>query len=341
MSADGSQRLVNGVEHMRGATGLIFATLIALAPLPAMAHSMPKAALSIGIEAGAPAQWVIQAIAAQGLDEKHNLDLDVHVLADDAAARAALAAGDVDLIAADFVWVSAQRSAGNKMTMVPDALATGGLIASSASDVTGLGDLKGATLAGAGGPSDTAWVILNADYAKTEGTPLADAVTANFGPATGINDLLANGGAQAGLNSWQWNAKATGTVDVLSLQAMLTDLGVSEQPAFSGWAFSDATAKDKKVGLGQFLDAVFEANATLLSDDAAWDAVKDAMGAPDDALFAKLRDGYRASIVSTYSPSATAPAKAAFKLIAQFGGVDLVGGKPALDAGTFWRGYRK
>ncbi|WP_299744663.1 hypothetical protein [Devosia sp.] len=322
---------------MRSATGLIFATLAALAPLPALAHSLPKAELSIGIEGGSTAQWVIEAIAAQGLDEKHNLALDVHVLAD-AAAKAALAAGEVDIIAADFVWVSGQRSAGNKITMVPDALASGGLIASSAGGVIELGDLKNATLAAAGGQSDTDWIVLNADYSKSTGAPLA---TANFGPAAGINDLLANGGAQAGLNSWQWNARATDTTNVLSVQAMLTDLGVTEQPPFSGWAFSDATAKDKKVGLGQFLDAVFEANATLLSDDAAWNDLRETMGTPDDALFARLRDTYRASIVSTYSPSAPAPAKAAFKLIAQFAGVESVGGKPALDAGTFWRGYRK
>lgn len=313
------------------------------AATPAFAHGKPTETLIVGVEEGGLAQWDLQAIQSLGLEEKHNIKLDIRPMADSAAAQAALTSGDVDLILSDFLWVSAQRSGGVKITMVPHSMTAGGLIATAASGIDTIDDLKGKAIAIGGGPDDESWVVLQADYHKATGGILATDATPSFLAPAAVNEQLAAGAADAAINDWQWNARATeaGALDVLSLDAMLTDLGITEQPPLLGWAFTDANAKTKKAGITQFMDASYEAEAALLSEDAAWDNLKDVVGAGDDAaLFTTLRDGYRAGIVSAYSPSATGPAKNAFKLVAQYG-AGLVGDKPTLDAGTFWRGFRK
>ena len=45
----------------------------------------------------------------------------------------------------------------------------------------------------------------------------------------------------------------------------------------------------------------------------------------DDALFTQLRDDYRAGIVTKYAAADMKPAEESFRLMAKFGGPDVVG----------------
>ena len=93
--------------------------------------------------------------------------------------------------------------------------------------------------------------------------------------------------------------------------------------------------------LTQFFDASFEAKALLASDDGVWDDLRQKMGAADnDALFQVLRDDYRAGIISGYTDEMIEAAAAAFAIMAQYGGPELVGDSATMDPGTFWAGYR-
>jgi len=62
------------------------------------------------------------------------------------------------------------------------------------------------------------------------------------------------------------------------------------------------------------------------------------MKAEDDAVFAALRDGYRAGIPAPPSPADEAAAAAALRLMAGITPA-AVGGLTALPPGTFWPGY--
>lgn len=329
---------------MRLFANLAAAGLALLLTSPAWAQHGDILPLVVGVQESGTVQWEIETIKSLGLDKKHGLELDIRPLADSQAGQLALQSGEVDVILSDFVWVSMQRSQGNKLTMVPHSLAVGGLMVPAGSDITKVEDLKGHTVAVAGGSTDKSWVILQAYYASVTGAKLADDVTTSFATPPTVNDLLGNGDADAALNFWQWNAraKAAGATELLSVSGMLESLGLTEQPPLLGWTFNDKTGKDKKVALTRFLDASFDAKAALLDDDASWTGLQTLMGAEgDDALFAQLRDDYRAGIVTSYSPTKMGAAKDAFALLAEFGGTELVGKKATLDAGTFWRGYRK
>ena len=330
---------------MRASVKIGLAVVALCGAQPAWAHGPGLQTFIIGVQENSPAQWEAQAIVAQGLDAKHEIALDIRPFADEAAMQKALQAGDLDIIQTDFVWVSIERNArGPAVSMVPYSTAAGGVVVDAASGIDSVDDLKGKTIAVAGSATDSSWLILQADYAKATGGKLADDATVSFDTSAAVNELVTNGGTDAALNAWQWNVRAVaaGKVEALPVLGMLTDLGAAEMPPLFGWAFTDAKAKTLKAAFIRFLDASFEANATLASDDSAWDGLKDAMNVgDDDALFAQLRDGYRASIAATYNPSGTGPAKKAYGALAEFGGAELVGAKPAINASTFWRGFRK
>lgn len=321
-----------------------------LAKLAAMALAVSLAApawaeqLTLGVQESGTVQWEIATIKALGLDKKHGVELDVRPLGDSRAGQIALQAGEVDVILSDFVWVTIQRNEGGTVTMVPHSLAVGGLMVGAGSDITSVDDLKGRSIAVAGGPVDKSWVTLQAYYNRVTGSSLVDDVTADYGAPPLVNELLANGGADAALNFWQWNArsKVAGATELLSVASMLEELGVAEQPPLLGWTFTEETAEAKHDALTAFLDASFEAKHALLHDDAVWEDLRTLMGAADDeALFTQLRDDYRAGIVTSYDPADMESAEQAFALMAEYGGSDLVGEKQTLDPGTFWQGYSK
>ena len=298
----------------------------------------------IGVQESGTVGWELAAMQKLGLDKKNNLELEVRNVADSKAGQIALQSGAVDVILSDFVWVSLQRAQGNMVTMVPHSLAVGGLMTAPDSGITKVEDLKGKTLAVAGSPVDKSWVILQAYYNSKTGGHLADDVSAKYGAPPLVNELLAKGEAPAALNNWNWNARAKvdGKVEVISVADMLKDLGVAEQPPLLGWTFTDATGNDKKAALTAFLNASFDTKQALLTDDKVWDDIRDMTGAKDnDALFAQIKNDYRAGIVQHYDPNHMEAAEQSFALMAKFGGKDVVGDQTTLSDGTFWKGYQK
>lgn len=300
--------------------------------------------LTLGVQATGTVKWELAAMAALGIDSRHHLELEIRDLADSRAGQIALQAGQVDVILSDFVWVSLQRHQGNLVTMVPHSLTVGGLVVDPAAGIATLADLKGKTLAVSGSPVDKSYVILAAAYHKLTGGNLTEDADARFGAPPLVNELIVSGAAQAALNLWNWNTRArlAGMIELTSVAAMLEDLGVAETPPLLGWTFFEATGRDRQAAITAFLDASFETKTALLGDDAVWDAIRGVMNVgDDDALFTRLRDDYRAGIVSRYSASDMQPAEQSFALLAKYGGKDVVGDATGIADGTFWKGYRK
>src|SRR3546814_10760342 len=95
--------------------------------------------------------WELSTIQRHGLDERHGFTLDILELASNQATTVALQAGEVDMIASDWLWVSRQRAEGRPYTFVPFSSAVGSLMVPADSPIRSLADLKGKKIAIAGG----------------------------------------------------------------------------------------------------------------------------------------------------------------------------------------------
>ena len=329
---------------MRGLARLLQFGLALGAAVALMGFTPETHKLTLAVQATGTVKWELAAMSALGIDEANKLELTVTDFTDSASGRDMLLTGSAEIILSDFVWVSLQRHAGNKITMVPYALTVGGLMVDPAAGIAALGDLKGKTIAVSGGPTDNSFVILTASYNKATDGDLTKDATIKFGEPQMVNEMLAGGQAQAALNLWTWNARAkvAGKTELTSVGNMLVDLGVSKTPPMLGWTFSEDFAKKHKESLKAFLNASFETEAALLTDDTVWDKIRDVMNVgTDDALFKQLRDDYRAGILEHYAASDMGSAAEAFAVVAQFGGPDVVGDATELADGTFYKGYRK
>lgn len=323
-------------------TGLLGLGAATLPFRPALAFSPPGQKLVVGVQLSGTAQWEMKVIADQGLDAKHGFDLELIDVADKQAGHVALMSGDADIILSDYIWVASLRAAGEDLVAVPHSYAVGGLIVPEGSDIASIADLPGKTIGIAGGPQDKSWIILQAYYRQETGETLADKVEANFGAPPLVNELLAEGQIDAGLNFWHFNAraKAGGMTELVTVAQMLEGMGITTIPPLLTWVFREETAAEKGDQIRAFLDASFEAKGLLATDDAVWEGLRETMNAADDdALFTQLRDDYRRGIITELTPELYASAEEAFALMAEYGGPELVGESTAMDQGTFWQDY--
>lgn len=322
---------------------LLVAAAGAAVPGRALAFSPPAKEITVGVQLTGTASWEMQAILDTNIGERNSIELELIDVADKQAGHVALLSGSAHVILSDYIWVASLRAAGEPVTCVPHSLAVGGVMVPPGSDIASVTDLPGKTIGIAGGPVDKSWIALQAYYAQQTGDTLADKVEAKFGAPPLINELLGNGGVDASLNFWHFNAraKAAGNTELISVADMMTGMGITNQPPLLAWVFLEETANKHEEALTQFFDASFEAKALLASDDAIWDSLRAKMGAADnDALFQVLRDDYRAGIISGYTDEMIEAAAAAFAIMAQYGGPELVGDSATMDPGTFWAGYR-
>jgi ABC-type nitrate/sulfonate/bicarbonate transport system substrate-binding protein len=118
------------------------------------AFSPTPTEIKLALQEGGTASWEAAAMRELKLDEKNGVKLEIRNVADSQASQVALQAGEVEVILSDFVWTSLQRDQGGDLTFVPHSLAVGGLLAMPGGKVKSVADLKGATLASAGGPVD-------------------------------------------------------------------------------------------------------------------------------------------------------------------------------------------
>ena len=220
-------------RNMRGwIRNLGFAAVMSGVWMGLSAFGPPPKEIRLALQEGGTAAWEIAAMRAAGLDARNEITVKIRDTADSKAGQVALQAGKVDVILSDFVWTSLQRGQGADFTFVPHSLAVGGLMALPGGKVQSVADLKGATLAVAGGPVDKSFLFLQACYAAKTGGNLTEDARTTFGAPPLVNEQLAGGGADASLNFWHFNARAmvAGARQIISVPEMLKELGVSRTP---------------------------------------------------------------------------------------------------------------
>ncbi|GAB3677036.1 ABC transporter substrate-binding protein [Salinisphaera aquimarina] len=298
--------------------------------------------LRVGVLKFGTVSWEMDTIERHELAEKNGIKLEIVPLASENALAVALQGHRVDLIVSDWLWAAHQRAQDRDYQFVPYSKAVGAVMVNPGSGVTSLKDLDHKKLGIAGGPVDKTWLLLRAYAHKTENEDLEKALDPTFAAPPMINRLLLDGELPAAINFWHYNARlsALGMKPLLTVKQMLSGLGIDTVPPLLGWVFSEEWAADHREDLQAFFKASMQAKQILADSDDAWEPLREMIKPESDAVFASIRDGYRAGIIHHYGAAEIAAAGQLFNILAQESDGQLTGGAKQLSPDVFWDGFR-
>jgi NitT/TauT family transport system substrate-binding protein len=281
--------------------------------------------------------WELAVIRAHGLDKQANLSIEIVELASPEAGKIALRAGGADIIVSDWLWVSRERSLGGKLTFYAYSSSLGAVMVPNTSPIRTLADLKGHTLAVAGGPIDKNWLLLQAAL-KQDGTDLKAESNIVYGAPPLLAAKTQNGEMDAVLNYWNFCAalEAKGFRRLAGIEDILPKLGAKGRTAMIGYVFDEEWGNAHRELLARFIATTRKAKELLASSDAEWDTIQSLTGAADSATLRAYRDRYREGIPRRSAAAEEDDARVLYRVLAKIGGRDLVGPAPELDPGTFY-----
>jgi NitT/TauT family transport system substrate-binding protein len=326
-----------GSRHRGGTWGKTLGgagVALALAVAPAMAADT----IRIAAQKTGTLAWELAVIRAQGLDRQAGLDIVTTELATPESGKIALRGGSADVIVSDLLWVSRERSLGGKLVFYPYSSALGSVMATAASQIRALADLKGRSLAVAGGPLDKSWLLLQAAL-KQDGIELKQQATIAYGAPALLAAKTLRGEFDATLNYWNFCAEleAKGLRRVAGIEDILPKLGARGPSAMLGYVFDERWATQNRDAVERFIAVTRKAKDALATSDEAWQRVAPLAGVPDAAALKILRERYRAGIPRRPIAEEEADARVLYGVLARLGGAELVGPAPELAPGTFFR----
>ena len=307
---------------------------LALAATPAFAADT----IRIATQKTGTLAWELAVMRAHGFDREAGLDVVATELASPEAGKIALRGGSADVIVSDWLWVSRERRLGSKVVFYPYSSAVGAVMASPRSQITTLADLKGRSLAVAGGPIDKSWLLLQAAL-KQDGVDLKTQSTIAYGAPALLAEKTLRGEFDATLNYWNFCAdlEAKGLRRIAGIDEIMPKLGVAGPSAMLGYVFDEAWAAKNRDAIGRFLAATRRAKETLASSDAEWQRIASLVGVSDAATLGVYRDRYRAGIPRRPVAAEEADARTLFRVLARLGGAELVGPADEPAPGTFYQ----
>jgi NitT/TauT family transport system substrate-binding protein len=282
--------------------------------------------------------WELVVIRAHGYDRQAGLDIVTTELATPEAGKIALRGGSADVIVADLLWVSRERALGGKLVFYPYSSALGAVMATPTSQIRALADLKGRSLAVAGGPLDKSWLLLQAAL-KQDGVELKQQATIAYGAPTLLAAKTLRGEFDATLNYWNICAEleARGLRRVAGIEDILPRLGARGPSAMLGYVFDERWAAQNSDSVERFIAVTRKAKDALAASDTEWQRVAPLAGVADAGALAILRDRYRGGIPRRPIAEEEADARVLYGVLARLGGAELVGPAPELAPGTFYR----
>jgi NitT/TauT family transport system substrate-binding protein len=281
--------------------------------------------------------WELDIIKAHGLDRKADLDIQVVELASTEAGKIALRGGSADLIVSDWLWVARERALGDKLVFYPYTSQIGAVMVPANSQIAGLADLKGKKLAVAGGPLDKSWLMLQAD-ARRDGLDLRTQATIVYGAPPLLSQKALQRENDATLTFWNFCAEleGKGLKRGIAMETIEKRLGASGPVVMLGYAFDAGWAAKNKSAVVRFLDVAAKAKDILANSQDEWQRLAARIGVADDAGLEIYRRRYSEGIPRRPIRDEERDAIGLYRVLADVGGVELVGPARELDKGTFY-----
>jgi NitT/TauT family transport system substrate-binding protein len=282
--------------------------------------------------------WELNVVRAHGLDQQAQITIDTLELASPEAGKVALRGGSADIVVSDWTWVSRERTLGARLTFYPYSTALGAIMLSPTSSIRNLTDLRGKSLAVAGGPIDKSWLFVRAALMQ-EGLNLQSDAKIVYGAPTLLAEKTVAGEFDATLNYWNIcvGLEARGLRRLAEVADLLPKLGVEGRPAMIGYVFEEQWAAQHRDALTHFLDVSRKAKEILTSSDAEWERIAPLVGTNDPATLKLYREHYRDGIPRRPIAQDEADARALYRVLAELGGSALVGPAKELAPGTFYQ----
>lgn len=320
----------------------IFRTIIfviAAALLPVHVVSAEAAAVKVGVLKFGTVNWELKSMIHGQFDKANDVEVEIVPFASGDATRIALQGGAVDVIVADWLWVSRQRASGQKLTFVPYSSSVGAIMVSGDSAITSLADMKGKKIGVAGGPLDKSWLLLQGMARQEHGFDLAGENEIAFGAPPLLAEKTRQGELDAMLNYWHYCARleAEGFRRLVSAEDAAAKLGASGPVSAIGYVFSDEWATNSPVAAAGFIKASRDTKKLLGESDAEWARLGESGAIKDKgpALLA-LRDRFREGIPSRPILDEIKDAGLLYDILAELGGPKLVGDSAVMVEGTYW-----
>jgi NitT/TauT family transport system substrate-binding protein len=321
-----------GGTWARALSGALVALALVATPAAAV-DSIRIAAQKTGTLA-----WELAVVRAHGLDREAGIQIVTADLATPEAGKIALRGGSADVIVSDWLWVSRERALGSKLVFYPYSSALGAVMAAPGAPIKTLADLKGHSLAVAGGPLDKSWLLLQAAL-KQDGVELKTQANVAYGAPALLAAKTLRGEFDATLNYWNICAdlEAKGLRRVGGIEDILPGLGARGASAMLGYVFDERWAAQNRDAVAHFIAVTRKAKEILANSDDEWQRIAPLAGVSDAAALKILRDRYRAGIPRRPIADEEADAQVLYRVLARLGGAELVGPAAELAPGTFYR----
>ena len=293
--------------------------------------------LRIGVLKFGSVSWELEVIRRHDLDRAEGFRIERLELATNQATQVALQARQVDAIVSDWFWVSRQRGEGTDWTFFPISTALGAVIVPAGSSLRSASDLAGRRLGIAGSPLDKSWLLLRALSRHKYGRDLNETAIKTFAAPPLLGEQLQAGRLDAVLTYWPFAAKleARGMQRLIGMDGVMEELGIKRPVPLVGYVVSEQWTKEHRDLVQAFLRASGRARQILAESDAEWDALAPMTGAADGKELARIRDAFRAGMPRHWGVEERSEAARLYRLLAEIGGVALVGKSTELQPGTF------
>jgi NitT/TauT family transport system substrate-binding protein len=316
--------------------GLRLAILAAVAL--ATSHAAAADRIRVAVQRTGTLSWELDVVRAHGLDRKLDLAIETVELAATEAGKIALKGGSADLMLSDWLWVARERALGDSLVFYPSSSALGAVMVPAHSAIAGVADLKGKKLAVAGGPLDKSWLLLQA-LARRSNLDLRKQATVVYGAPPLLSEKALQGETDATLTFWNFCAEleSKGFERAVTVEGTMKALGAKGPIAIVGYTFDGGWAARHRSAVDRFLDAMRQAKEILAASDAEWRRLSPRIRVSEEAVLAIYRTRYSEGIARRPPAEEEEDARALYRVLAEIGGADLVGGARELASGVFYR----
>ena len=303
------------------------------------AFAADETLVKVGVLKFGTVNWELKSMKHGGMDKANGVDVEIVPYASGDATRIALQGGAVDVIVADWLWVSRQRASGQALTFVPYSSSVGAVMVAADSGIESLEDLKGKKIGVAGGPLDKSWLLLQGMAKQEFDFDLNGENEIAFGAPPLLAEKTRQGELDAMLNFWHYSARleADGFKRLVSAEDAANVLGASGPVSAIGYVFSDEWAENNPDAASGFVQASRDTKQLLTDSDEEWARLASSGAIKDEgAALITLRDRFREGVPSRTLDEEVADASALYKILGELGGSKLVGDSPVMVEGTYW-----